>query len=58
MRLILARLIWKFDIELSHDSVGWDERSKTYLVYEKGPVDVYLTPRKKEEDRLSRRVCI
>ncbi|KJZ77309.1 Isotrichodermin C-15 hydroxylase [Hirsutella minnesotensis 3608] len=48
MRLILARLIWEFDITLAEDSIGWDERNKFYMMYAKGPVKVYLRPRSKE----------
>ncbi|PHH88684.1 hypothetical protein CDD83_7197 [Cordyceps sp. RAO-2017] len=44
MRLILARLIWQFDIELAQDSIGWDERNRFYMAIEKGPVN--RAPRK------------
>ncbi|KAG8156760.1 hypothetical protein KVR01_013365 [Diaporthe batatas] len=45
MRLILARLIWNFDVRLAEETWGWDERSKVFLLWEKGPVKVYLKPR-------------
>ncbi|KAH8807414.1 cytochrome P450 monooxygenase [Xylogone sp. PMI_703] len=45
MRLILARLLWKYDIQLSEDSKVWAEKSKIYTLWEKGPVNVYLRPR-------------
>ncbi|KAK4235694.1 cytochrome P450, partial [Achaetomium macrosporum] len=48
MRLILARVVWCFDIRLAEETEGWDERSKMYLLWEKGPVNVFLTPRKTE----------
>ncbi|KAK3306248.1 cytochrome P450 [Chaetomium strumarium] len=48
MRLILARVVWAFDIKLAEDAKGWDERSKMYLLWEKGPVNVFLTPRESE----------
>ena len=46
MRLILARMIWNFDIRLAGQTKGWYERSKVYILWEKGPVEVYLTPKK------------
>ncbi|KAK6213619.1 trichothecene C-15 hydroxylase (cytochrome P450) [Colletotrichum tabaci] len=45
MRLILARLIWNFDMTLAEDSKGWYERNQVYLLWEKGPVNVVLVPR-------------
>ncbi|WQF84543.1 Putative cytochrome P450 [Colletotrichum destructivum] len=45
MRLILARLIWNFDMTLTEDSKGWYERNQVYLLWEKGPVNVVLVPR-------------
>lgn len=45
MRLILARMVWSFDIRLAEESVGWDMRSKVYMLWEKGPIYVYLTRR-------------
>ncbi|KAI4864002.1 cytochrome P450 [Hypoxylon rubiginosum] len=45
MRLILARLVWNFDLRLAQHSQGWDKRSKMYILWEKGPLEVYLTPR-------------
>lgn len=44
MRLILARLIWNFDVKLAEESYGWAERSKVFLLWEKGPVNVYMKP--------------
>ncbi|KAK1566050.1 LOW QUALITY PROTEIN: cytochrome P450 [Colletotrichum navitas] len=46
MRLILARVIWNFDIKLHPDSRGWFEGMKTYILWQKDPLQVYLTPRK------------
>lgn len=45
MRLILAKVVWNFDIELSEESIGWDTRSKVYMLWEKGPINVQLTKR-------------
>ncbi|KAM5357164.1 hypothetical protein ACJZ2D_016546 [Fusarium nematophilum] len=43
MRLILTHLIWNFDLELMEDSKDWDQQ-RTYLVWEKGALNVKLTP--------------
>lgn len=45
MRLILARMVWNFDMRLAEESRGWDENSQVYLLWEKGPVNVFLTPK-------------
>lgn len=44
MRLILAKLIWTFDLELCDSSKGWIDH-KVYLLYEKPPLEVKLHPR-------------
>lgn len=46
MRLILARLVWNFDLKLADESRGWAEASKVFLLWEKGPLMVHLTPRR------------
>lgn len=46
MRLILAKLIWNFDIEIAEESIDWDKKCGCYILYEKGPLYVYLKPRK------------
>ncbi|KAL7935795.1 cytochrome P450 [Trichoderma chlorosporum] len=46
MRLVLARLIWNYDIELAEGSAGWDDRCKLYVVFDKGPLYIRLRPRK------------
>lgn len=48
MRLILARLIWNFDLKLAEESHDWARQSKVFLLWEKGPVMVHLTPRRME----------
>ncbi|TDZ68276.1 Trichothecene C-15 hydroxylase [Colletotrichum trifolii] len=48
MRLILARMVWSFDMSIADESRGWDERGRVYLAWEKGPLNVYLSPRKLE----------
>ncbi|KAF3803795.1 Isotrichodermin C-15 hydroxylase [Colletotrichum gloeosporioides] len=48
MRLIVARMVWNFDMRIAEDSKGWDDRSQAFLLWEKGPVNCYITPRKVE----------
>lgn len=43
MRLILARVIWNFDMELSPDCTQWIDQP-SYVVWEKGNLNVKLTP--------------
>ncbi|KAK2047235.1 cytochrome P450 [Colletotrichum somersetense] len=47
MRVILAKVIWNFDMEISDDSRDWMDQ-KLYGFWKKGPLNVRLTPRKKE----------
>ena len=45
MRLILARVIYDFDITLDEQSKQWIERQKTYGgFWNKIPLKTYLTP--------------
>lgn len=44
MRLILARLIWNFDIELCGESDNWVEGIKVFMIYQRPPLKVKLTP--------------
>lgn len=43
MRLILARMVWNFDMELAPDSKQWINQP-SYVVWEKGNLNVKLTP--------------
>lgn len=45
MRIILARVLWNFDLKLANESRDWLRRQKIYLLWEKSPLYVYLTPR-------------
>ncbi|KAK4149601.1 hypothetical protein C8A00DRAFT_46804 [Chaetomidium leptoderma] len=47
MRLILARLLWNFDLELMPESRKWNDQ-KIYTLWEKGAINVKLSaaPRK------------
>ncbi|KAI1864031.1 uncharacterized protein JN550_009051 [Neoarthrinium moseri] len=44
MRLVLAKLVWNFNIRLSGDSSDWLERNKVHLLWDKPPLNVYLDP--------------
>ncbi|GME23362.1 putative cytochrome p450 monooxygenase protein [Neofusicoccum parvum] len=44
MRTILARVIYNFDMKLAEDSQDWMGKQKIFLLWEKGPLNVYLTP--------------
>ncbi|KAI1388851.1 putative cytochrome P450 [Hypoxylon trugodes] len=44
MRLILARIIYEFDLKLSDDSKNWIERQKTFALWDRIPLYVNLTP--------------
>ncbi|KAF7891458.1 uncharacterized protein EAF02_001783 [Botrytis sinoallii] len=44
MRVILARIIWRFDLELCPDSQAWDVQN-SYTFWEKPPLMCKLTPR-------------
>lgn len=41
MRLILARMLWNFDLELMPNSGRWNEQ-KILSFWDKGPLDVKL----------------
>ncbi|KAK1955894.1 cytochrome P450 [Colletotrichum sublineola] len=45
MRVILARVIWNFDLQIADNSRNWMEQ-KLYTLWKKGPLHVHLTPRK------------
>ncbi|GAW18921.1 hypothetical protein ANO14919_084040 [Xylariales sp. No.14919] len=44
MRLILAKLVYNFDMTLSESSRGWLRDQKAYTVWDKPALDVYLKP--------------
>lgn len=44
MRLILAKVLFNFDMELADKGVDWITQ-KAYLLWDKPPLEVYLTPR-------------
>lgn len=42
MRLILAKLLWSFDFELTDDAEKWLTEQKVYLIWDKIPLMVKL----------------
>lgn len=50
MRLILARVLWNFDVKLADESKDWLRRQKIFLLWEKSPLYVYLTPREQTKE--------
>jgi hypothetical protein len=45
MRLMLSRLIWNFDLKLEKSSANWDVESKSYFMWDKGPLNITLSLR-------------
>ncbi|RKF61957.1 putative n-formyltyrosine oxidase [Erysiphe neolycopersici] len=45
MRLVIAHILWNFDMELEPDSLGWINQA-VYALWEKGPLNVKLHVRK------------
>jgi hypothetical protein len=43
MRLILAKVLWNFDLSLQQESENWSNQ-KMHLVWRKGPLMVNLAP--------------
>lgn len=46
MRLILAKLLWNFDLSLADVSRDWESKSRIFMIYEKEPLYVHLCARK------------
>jgi cytochrome P450 len=49
MRLVLAELLYRFDMELCDESDGWAENQRTFLLNEKVPLRMKITPRMEEK---------
>lgn len=45
MRLIFAKLLWNFDIELCPESDNWTDQ-RIFILWEKHPLMVKFKPRK------------
>ncbi|KAF9694889.1 hypothetical protein EKO04_006712 [Ascochyta lentis] len=43
MRLILAKLLWTFDVELVRPEMDWMEEQRVFALWEKPPLEVKLT---------------
>lgn len=48
MRLILAKIIWNYDMRMDDACKDWVKDARQFLNWEKGPLNVYWTPRKKD----------
>ena len=46
MRVILARLLWEFDLSLMDASKGWAERQRILILWDKLPLMVSVRERK------------
>ncbi|KAK5631282.1 hypothetical protein RRF57_006996 [Xylaria bambusicola] len=44
MRIILARIIFDFDIKMSPSAENWIDKQKAYTLWDRVPLEVYLTP--------------
>ncbi|KAK4234237.1 cytochrome P450 [Achaetomium macrosporum] len=44
MRLSLARVLWNFDLRIAEESLDWMRKQRIYNFWEKGKLNVYLTP--------------
>jgi hypothetical protein len=47
MRLIFARILYDFDLQLADDAKDWVKRQKAYTIWERIPLNVYFTPVKR-----------
>ncbi|KAF2096875.1 cytochrome P450 [Rhizodiscina lignyota] len=47
LRIIIARILWNFDLKLDESSMNWERDMNEYLAWEKAPLIVSLTPRQK-----------
>ncbi|KAJ4291290.1 hypothetical protein N0V88_006293 [Collariella sp. IMI 366227] len=44
MRLVLTRVLWNFDLRIAEDSLDWMNKQKVFNLWEKGKLNVYITP--------------
>lgn len=47
MRLVLARLVYDFDMSLADESDGWFEKQRSYLLWDRAELNVYFKPVKR-----------
>lgn len=43
--MVVARLLWNFDVELVDEQLDWVTPQRVYMVYEKGPLMIRLQQR-------------
>jgi len=43
MRLIMARMLWNFDMKLADDSKDWLKDQKCFMLWQKPPLNVQLS---------------
>ncbi|KPM36017.1 Isotrichodermin C-15 hydroxylase [Neonectria ditissima] len=48
MRLILAKIIWNFDMRIDPNSKDWLQRNEAYFLWQKPELFVFLSPRSME----------
>ncbi|KAI1102236.1 cytochrome P450 [Jackrogersella minutella] len=44
MRLIMAKILYNFDMTIREDSADWITGQKVYILWNKPPLNVYMTP--------------
>lgn len=44
MRLVLAKLVWNFDMRLAEDSKNWLDGQKAHFLWDKPALNVHLSP--------------
>lgn len=42
--MILARVVFNFDMQIAEESKGWMERQRIFNLWQKLPLKVHLTP--------------
>ena len=45
LRLILAKILWKFDMKLMNDSLDWTKENKNYVFWEKPALPIQFSLR-------------
>ena len=45
MRLILAKILWNFDVKVVDEGPNWMAQNKSYVIWQKGALNVQFTPR-------------
>lgn len=46
IRMVIARMVWNFDMELPEESAGWLEKQKMYTTWQKNEMKLKLVSRK------------